>query len=133
MVDGSVVILLPNGSVCTTPSFSSQRKSIPRPHTDTLGLSRLEATSSFRQPENFIAKPNLESSADAEATVEWLVVNAEGERYRKRSYSDEIRLNDLVISQATCPRTNEVSFMPFIMVCYIAYVPLFFHNLCSCL
>jgi len=108
MVDGSVVILLPNGSVCTTPSFTSQRKSIPRPHTDTFGLSKLEANSSFRQPENFMAKPNLEYSADAEAAVEWLIVNAEGERYRKRTYSDEIRLNELVISQATCPRTKEV-------------------------
>ena len=116
MVDGSVVILLPNGSVCTTPSFTSQRKSIPRPHTDTFGLSKLEANSSFRQPENFMAKPNLENSADAEAAVEWLIVNAEGERYRKRTYSDEIRLNELVISQATCPRTKEVSFMPLKMV-----------------
>ena len=113
MVDGSVKVLFPDGSVCTSTSFTSQRSTFPQSgpsaNVDATGISKPEAASSLKQSENLLpSKPNPETPPDARATMEWLIVNADGERFRRTSQSNEIRLSEVVVSHATCPRTKQV-------------------------
>ena len=115
MVDGAVKILFPNGSVCTSPNFTSQHSSFPQSQSvsssnvDTAGIAKTEGASPLKQNENLLPpKGHLESFADAGSTIEWLLVNAEGERFRRTSQSNDIRLSDIVISQAICPKTEQV-------------------------
>ena len=115
MVDGAVKILFPDGSVCTSPNFTSQHSSFPQSQPgsssnfDTTGIAKSEGASPLKQHENlFPHKGHADGFADAGSTTEWLLVNAEGEMFRRTPQSNETRLNDIVISQAICPRTEQV-------------------------
>lgn len=111
MADGSVKVLFPDGSVCTSPSFTPSKipasESKLHEHADTSGVNNNEMNSMMKKPGNQLTlKPAVESTK--ENAVEWLLVNAAGERYRVESNSEESKLNDIIIYRATCPRTQQV-------------------------
>ena len=110
MADGSVVILFSDGSLCTSPAFTPPMSSLTESrlseHADASGT---DASSISKKPgTQLTTKPPMEAFTEETGAREWLLVKASGERYQKTLSSEEMKLSDVIICHAICPRTEKV-------------------------
>lgn len=107
-----MTVLFPDGSVCSSPLLASQRstsgESRPSENVDTGGLASADTSSTLKKPGSVLTARPL-SELSSKGNPEWYLVNAAGERYHRTVNSEESRLSDIIISKATCPRTNQVN------------------------
>ncbi|XP_065057686.1 sperm-associated antigen 17-like isoform X2 [Rhopilema esculentum] len=108
MRDGSVEILFADGAVSSCPSIVSPVfKNKPADVIDPNASLASDSGSNLKKL-GVNLKQVVENAEDSMETnsFEWFLVNASGEKYHRTS--EEVRLQDLIVSRAVCPRTNQV-------------------------
>ena len=112
-------ILFPDGAVSSCPSLVSQVfKNKPADAIDPNASLASDSGFNLKKPGGNL-KQVLENAEESMETnsFEWFLVKSSGEKYHRTS--EEVRLQDLIVSRAVCPRTNQVcrtiSFLGFFL------------------
>ena len=117
MKDGSLVVLFADGGVCSASNYNQKASlsNLAEGHisnnNETANLAANESVNQARKPTAVISQnPVIESQvtiADA-PDVEWLLTNTMGERYQRKSSENTVKLEEILVSHATCPKTSQV-------------------------
>ena len=109
MMDGSVIVLFADGSVCSSPATVTP--ATPKPNAS---IESAQAATPAVNPN--ASEDNVDSSQERSGP-EWFLINSRGERYHKTLNSEEVKINDIHLSYAVCPTSSQVS--PAIAVFFI--------------
>ncbi len=109
MMDGSVIVLFADGSVCSSPATVTS--ATPKPNAS------IESAPAATPAVNLNASEENVDSSQARSGPEWFLINSRGERYHKTSNSEEVKIDDIHMSYAVCPTSSQVS--PAIAVFFI--------------
>ena len=117
MKDGSLVVLFADGGVCSATNYnqkamvSNLAEAQMSSNNDAANLATNESLNQARKPTAVTSQnPVIESQVIIADTpnVEWMLTNSMGERFQRNSPENTVKLEEILVSYATCPKTSQV-------------------------